>query len=363
MQHLDEGTIHAWLDDALDATRSREIEAHLAQCPACSAAVAEARGLVAASSRILTALDDVPGGVMPKRFASPPAKVARRQWRAAPWVSGIAAAALLFAIGVKSVNKSAQVSLRDEASAPQLSVQTDTTAMGVDSAAPLSAPVSPARLATSGVTAPPPTAAVRRDLAANQAQTKTRPTDAAAVRPSVGKAASEGGGARVAAAPAAPPTEPLADVMKLEKAAVKTPAEQFAAAAADLRERRSDEESETARLAGCYRITPESRLQRAEGAVSGAAAVVGRAAQRGRAVAPAPAAADRGSQSYTTSVAPAIVRLDTARHPLGFAAREAQSDTLIGGWRNLGRDSARVDMIMVGDFVFALKNRVPCSER
>lgn len=60
MQHLDEGTIHAWLDGALSVEEAARAEAHVASCTACAAAAAEARGLIAASSRILTALDDVP---------------------------------------------------------------------------------------------------------------------------------------------------------------------------------------------------------------------------------------------------------------------------------------------------------------
>ena len=60
MQHLDEGTIHAWLDGALSADEAARAEAHVASCSACADAVAEARGLIAASSRILTALDNVP---------------------------------------------------------------------------------------------------------------------------------------------------------------------------------------------------------------------------------------------------------------------------------------------------------------
>ena len=70
MNHLDEGTIHAWLDGALDAPQSREIEAHVADCAVCSAAVAEARGLIAGASRILGALDDVPAGVIPGAAAA-----------------------------------------------------------------------------------------------------------------------------------------------------------------------------------------------------------------------------------------------------------------------------------------------------
>ena len=76
--HLDEGTIHAWLDDALDAEEAARVERHAADCAACAAAVAEARGLVAGASRILTALDSVPGAIVPKTAASMAAPRARR---------------------------------------------------------------------------------------------------------------------------------------------------------------------------------------------------------------------------------------------------------------------------------------------
>jgi len=69
MQHLDEGTIHAWLDGELPEAERAAAEAHVAQCAKCAAAVAEARGFVAASSRILTALDAVPSGVLPSTAA------------------------------------------------------------------------------------------------------------------------------------------------------------------------------------------------------------------------------------------------------------------------------------------------------
>ena len=64
-QHLDEGTIHAWLDGALSPDESARVEAHVNSCPECAALVAEARGLMAASSRILSSLDAVPAGVLP----------------------------------------------------------------------------------------------------------------------------------------------------------------------------------------------------------------------------------------------------------------------------------------------------------
>ena len=67
MQHLDEGTIHAWLDGQLPQDEAQQVEAHVAECRQCADSVAEARGLIAASSRILTALDNIPGEVVPKQ--------------------------------------------------------------------------------------------------------------------------------------------------------------------------------------------------------------------------------------------------------------------------------------------------------
>jgi hypothetical protein len=64
-EHLDEGTIHAWLDGALPPDESARVEAAANSCAECSALVAEARGLIAASSRILSSLDTVPSGVIP----------------------------------------------------------------------------------------------------------------------------------------------------------------------------------------------------------------------------------------------------------------------------------------------------------
>lgn len=66
MQHLDEGTIHAWLDGALPADETTGVERHVAQCKECASLVAEARGMIAGASRIVSALDVVPGGVIPK---------------------------------------------------------------------------------------------------------------------------------------------------------------------------------------------------------------------------------------------------------------------------------------------------------
>jgi hypothetical protein len=64
-EHPDEGTIHAWLDGALDAASAERVEAHVRGCAACSALTAEARGLIAGATRVVAALDDVPAGTRP----------------------------------------------------------------------------------------------------------------------------------------------------------------------------------------------------------------------------------------------------------------------------------------------------------
>jgi hypothetical protein len=55
--HVEEGAIHGWLDGQLDDESARRAEAHVSECPACSARVAEARGLIAGASRVMSALD------------------------------------------------------------------------------------------------------------------------------------------------------------------------------------------------------------------------------------------------------------------------------------------------------------------
>ena len=69
MQHLDEGTIHAWLDGELPFEESSRVAAHAEVCDKCTAMIAEARGFLAASSRILGNLDEVPGDVIPPGHA------------------------------------------------------------------------------------------------------------------------------------------------------------------------------------------------------------------------------------------------------------------------------------------------------
>ena len=87
MPHPDESLIHAWLDGELDAAESARVEALVARDLEWAAAAADARGLIAASARIVSALDHVNANVTPKS-GSPRRK---RSW----WMARVAAALLV----------------------------------------------------------------------------------------------------------------------------------------------------------------------------------------------------------------------------------------------------------------------------
>ncbi len=115
MQHLDEGTIHAWLDGELPPEERAALEAHIAECEQCAAAVAEARGFIAASSRILTALDSVPGGVIPAASTAPAglqgvsvARPVRRPFVASRAWMAVAAVLVLSTVTVIAVRPGSQ---------------------------------------------------------------------------------------------------------------------------------------------------------------------------------------------------------------------------------------------------------------
>jgi len=159
MQHLDEGTIHAWLDGQLPREEALEVEAHVAECRQCADAVAEARGLIAASSRILTALDSVPREVVPKQPSFRAEAVAARAADAVAdafvpleaavrprrrWFNGAslaAAAAIVVAVGTVVVFQKGgdMVSVVAERAGPASA----TSGPSVDSAAPVAAVPTP----------------------------------------------------------------------------------------------------------------------------------------------------------------------------------------------------------------------------
>lgn len=125
MQHLDEGTIHSWLDGALSADEAARVSAHAEVCPQCAAAVAEARGFIAASSRILTALDNVPGGVVPIDARAKPRNWAA--WRAAAAVLVVALGSFAVLRDRMGTQRSMSEAAATSALKPAADVATDST--------------------------------------------------------------------------------------------------------------------------------------------------------------------------------------------------------------------------------------------
>lgn len=141
MQHPDEGTIHAWIDGELSPDDMSALEAHLTECPECSALAAEARGLVAASSRIVSALDIIPGDVIPKAAPRRRPWYASTQLRAAAAVVIVAGASLLVVRNgeVKKMERAVQTSAPAQVAAPAVEPMVDSASSGMASA-PVAAP-------------------------------------------------------------------------------------------------------------------------------------------------------------------------------------------------------------------------------
>ena len=183
MPRPDEGMIHAWLDGELSPDEAARVARLAEQDPEWRAAVAEARGLIAASSRIVRALDAVPGGVVPAK-----APAVRRAFRVRPWV-GIAAGLALVA-GTAYVMRDAT----ETAFAPA-------TGVVAEASAPPPAPRDQEAVSAREVQAPTTTTVAARDAASA--------ADAASVTGAV-QAAAAGSGAR--AMPSTPAASTLGAV-------------------------------------------------------------------------------------------------------------------------------------------------------
>ncbi|MGI8619905.1 MAG: anti-sigma factor family protein [Gemmatimonadaceae bacterium] len=99
-QHPDEGTLHAYMDGELPRGEAEALEAHVAECASCSTALAEARGLVAAASRTIIALDAAPSSA--RTMAARGSAAATRRSAVRPPIFRVPyarAAALLLLVG------------------------------------------------------------------------------------------------------------------------------------------------------------------------------------------------------------------------------------------------------------------------
>lgn len=171
MQHLDEGTIHSWLDGALSAEEAARVEAHVAGCAECGAKVAEARGFIAGASRILTALDDVPSGVVPVAQPAAPAwRVNRNFLRAAAVVLVVATGGLLLMRGGGNISTSMPAS-----------ATSTTESVSTVASQPVSkvAAVSPSPTTTAPVPTPTPTPTPTSAATPTTAQARAFPNPSA----------------------------------------------------------------------------------------------------------------------------------------------------------------------------------------
>ena len=96
MSHVDEGTLHAYIDGELSPDERQAVENHLSQCATCRASLAEERALLDRASAVL-------GAARPVERPAPPFEQVRRASKPSPWRvrRSIAwAASIVLAIGL-----------------------------------------------------------------------------------------------------------------------------------------------------------------------------------------------------------------------------------------------------------------------
>jgi len=317
MQHLDEGTIHSWLDGALSADEAARVEAHVKECAQCQAAVAEARGFIAASSRILTALDNAPRGVIPA--AAPKKRMNTFVWRIAATVLVVAGGTLLV---VRNSSNRAQQSETEPVLTRATSTTDSSAPSGASAGAAGTAAVAPTleKAATTKATAAPGTAtnqAVPRAPAATNTlsapvQRDSRADAAAENNPQpLGRKAPVRQG-NVAAAPAPSAAPPVAAMAPQQFGAVAGDRVESVAPTADeswrirsIGSRRAIGEKQTLYevAAGDTVVFAEESSLPLESVVVTGAGVSQKAALRGRAAKVSAAAAD--TQRTAAAAAPA----------------------------------------------------------
>ena len=102
MPHVDEGTLHAYLDGELPSAERKTLETHLAECASCRTQLAEERALLERASALLGATRPVERPVPPfEQLRPPPAPRAlkRSVWRVRTPVAWAASIALALGLG------------------------------------------------------------------------------------------------------------------------------------------------------------------------------------------------------------------------------------------------------------------------
>ncbi len=98
MSHVDDGTLHAYLDGELATAEAQGVDAHLAQCPACRARVEEERALITRAGELL-ALAAPPERELPPFRAGDVTPLKRLWWQVRLPLAWAATVVLALGIG------------------------------------------------------------------------------------------------------------------------------------------------------------------------------------------------------------------------------------------------------------------------
>ncbi len=265
MSHVDDGTLHALVDNALDAQERAVVETHLASCGDCARRFAEATAMARQVMSLLGALDEdagavrivpssAPAAVSPDRIVEP--KVVPLQFRMRTMRRVALAASVLVVAGVSySVGRN-----RDAAPATERAA---VSALSAPAARPVATPGAVQAMPDSYVAAPTP-----RLKSPAGPRTESEPVLAdRAAGGSADASNSRKGSASVVAAVA--PAEPAA----ARALSVPLPTVAVAAAARDsIAERRADADArsrESTDALGRVQVQEQARAQQASPASQG----------------------------------------------------------------------------------------------
>jgi anti-sigma factor RsiW len=127
MSHVDEGTLHAMVDNALTAAERADVDAHLAACSECAARLTEARGLAVQTLSLLAMLDEqpLPARIVPAAPVTPAvprgASAGRAFWtlrRVAMAASVMLVAGVSYEVGKRNDSAPAPVTAELKTSTP-----------------------------------------------------------------------------------------------------------------------------------------------------------------------------------------------------------------------------------------------------
>ena len=114
MSHVDDGTLHAYLDGELSPTEAQGVEAHLAQCPGCRGRLEEERALITRAGELL-ALAAPPDRALPPFRAGDLKPPPRLWWQVRQPLAWAATVVLALGIGTYLGNGLEQLPKSDTA--------------------------------------------------------------------------------------------------------------------------------------------------------------------------------------------------------------------------------------------------------